>query len=88
MTEENHFSSKQKPAPNLQKFRSFGFQTDLTVNALLLNLFSVFSQVLLVVETRVNAFLGDNNKVLSIKKNSTTIKAEFMMQQQILFQAF
>ena len=42
-------------------------ENDVTINALLHNLFFVFSQKVLFAETRLNALSGDIDNVLSIK---------------------
>ena len=61
---------KQKPAfdlPHYKSFHLFWFYNDVTINDLLHNLFFVFSQKVVIAETRLNAVSEDINKVLLIK---------------------
>ena len=62
---DNHFFA-QMSHPLATNFIFLGSKVTIFV-AGLYNLLSVFSQTLLVVKTRLKAFLGDITKVLSIK---------------------
>ena len=61
---------KRKPTsdlPHFKNFHLFWVKNDVTLNDSLNNLFVVFSQKVLIAETRLNVFSGDVNKLLLIK---------------------
>ena len=70
MTEDNCFLLNQKPAFDLPHFKNlhlFGVKNDDTINDSLNNLIFVFSQKVLIAETRLNVLLGDIDRLLLIK---------------------
>ena len=70
LTENNHFLLKRKAASDALHFKNFhlfGAENDVTTNDSLHNLFFVFSQKVLIAQTRLNVLLEDFDKMLSIK---------------------
>ena len=70
LTGDNHFLLKRKPASDLPHFKNFylfGVSNNVTINDSFNNLFFVFSQKELIAQARLNALLGDINKLLLIK---------------------
>ena len=70
LTEDNRFLFKRKPAsdlPHFKNFHLFKVKNDVTINDSLNNLFFVFSQKVVIAETRFSVLLGDINKLLLIE---------------------